>query len=426
MPHIIEMPKLTDTMTVGTVIKWLKQEGAAVKSGDMLAEVETDKAIMELESFFDGTLLKIFAPGGTRVALGSPLCAIGKAGESFAAPTSSPTLPAADEAPETMALGQVELPPSMPAVLPPIVRAPAPAAPSVAAEGGRLKVSPLARKLAAEKGIDLARVVGSGPAGRIVRADILAAESAPAANPGHSGFGARANGGPIQPERTIAVSSMRAAIGRRLVESKTQIPHFYLEVEIDASPLLALRQQLNAALAAEHLKLSVNDFMLKATAEALRRVPQVNSSWQGDRIQFFASAHVAFAVAIEDGLITPIIRDAHLKSVLQISRDAQDLARRAKERKLTPAEFTGGTFCVSNLGMLGVTRFAAIINPPNAAILAIGSAVKKPVVKQDQIVIADAIALTLSCDHRAIDGAIAARFLTTLKGLLEVPALLLV
>jgi len=380
---------------------------------------------MELESFFDGTMLKIFAPGGTRIELGSPLCVIGKAGETFAEPTSSPTLPTADEVPETMALGQVELPPIMPAQLPGMAHVSAPP-PSIPAEGGRIKVSPLARKLASEKAIDLAQVVGSGPGGRIVRADILAAESTLTTHSSQPNLAPRANGGSIQAERTIALSSMRAAIGRRLLESKTQIPHFYVEVEADASALLALRQQLNAALAVENIKLSVNDFMLKATAEALRRVPQMNSSWQGDRIQFFGSVHVAFAVAIDDGLVTPIIHDAQLKSVVQISRDAQDLARRAKDRKLAPAEFTGGTFCVSNLGMLGVTRFAAIINPPNAGILAIGSAVRKPVVKEDQIVVADTIVLTLSCDHRVIDGAIAAQFLAAVKRLLETPALLLV
>lgn len=423
MAHIIEMPKLTDTMTVGTVIKWLKQEGEAVKSGDMLAEVETDKAIMELESFFDGTLLKIFAPGGTRIALGFPLCAIGKAGETFDESTSAPASPAAEEFPETMAVAQMELPPPALARPPPTVPA---SAASVSADGGRLKVSPLARKLAAEKGIDLARLVGTGPAGRIVRADILAAECALAAHLAQSNFAAYLGNPLIQAERTTTVSSMRGAIARRLVESKTQIPHFYLEVEIDASPLLALRQQLNAALAREGVKLSVNDFMLKAAAEALRRVPAMNSSWQGDRIQFFASAHVAFAVAIDEGLITPVIRDAHLKTVLQISREAQDFAARAKGRKLAPAEFTGGTFCVSNLGMMGVTRFAAIINPPNAGILAVGAALRKPVVKEGQIVIADTIVLTLSCDHRVVDGAIAARFLAALKGLLESPALLLV
>jgi pyruvate dehydrogenase E2 component (dihydrolipoamide acetyltransferase) len=324
-----------------------------------------------------------------------------------------------------MALGQVELPPPVPAQLPRTAHVSAPA-PSIPTEGGRVKVSPLARKLAFEKGIDLARVVGSGPGGRIVRADILAAESTLTTHSSQPNLAARANGGSIQAETTIPLSSMRVAIGRRLLESKTQIPHFYVEVEADASALLALRQQLNAALAVENIKLSVNDFMLKATAEALRRVPEMNSSWQGDRIQFFGSAHVAFAVAIDDGLINPIIRDAHLKSVVQISRDAQDLARRAKDRKLAPAEFTGSTFCVSNLGMLGVTRFAAIINPPNAGILAIGSAVRKPLVKEDQIVISDTIVLTLSCDHRVIDGAIAARFLAAVQGLLETPALLLV
>ena len=226
--------------------------------------------------------------------------------------------------------------------------------------------------------------------------------------------------------RAVAVSNMRGAIARRLVESKTQLPHFYVEIEIDAAPLLAVREQLNTGLESQGVKLSVNDFILKASAEALRRVPQVNGSWQGDRIQYFAAAHVAFAVAIDDGLITPVIRDAHLKSVFQISVEAKSLGKLAKEKKLKPDQFTGGTFCVSNLGMMGIPKFSAIINPPNAAILAVGTTVKKPVVKNDQIVIGQTMTLTLSCDHRVVDGAVGAHYLGALKTLLEAPALLLV
>jgi pyruvate dehydrogenase E2 component (dihydrolipoamide acetyltransferase) len=218
---------------------------------------------------------------------------------------------------------------------------------------------------------------------------------------------------------------MRGAIARRLLESKTQLPHFYVEIEIDAAPLTTLREQLNATLEAEGVKLSVNDFILKASAEALRRVPQVNASWEGNQIRYFAAAHVSFAVAIEDGLITPVVRDAHLKSLFAISTEAKALGKRAKEKKLAPAEFTGGTFCVSNLGMMGIPRFSAIINPPNAAILAVGTVVRKPVVRGERIEIGQTLTVTLSCDHRVVDGAVGAQYLNALKTLLESPALLL-
>jgi pyruvate dehydrogenase E2 component (dihydrolipoamide acetyltransferase) len=219
---------------------------------------------------------------------------------------------------------------------------------------------------------------------------------------------------------------MRGVIAKRLLESKTQIPHFYLDIEVDAAPLLAIREQLNTGLEKEGVKLSVNDFILKACAEALRRVPAVNGSWEGTQIRYFGAAHISFAVAIEDGLITPVVRDAHLKSVFAISTEAKSLGKRAKEKKLTPAEFTGGTFCVSNLGMMGIPKFNAIINPPNAAILAVGAAVTKPVVKHGQIVVGQTMTLTLSCDHRVVDGLVGAQFLGALKALLESPALLLV
>jgi len=223
----------------------------------------------------------------------------------------------------------------------------------------------------------------------------------------------------------VPVSNIRATIGRRLLESKTQIPHFYLEIEVDAAPLLELRAQLNAALEKEGVKLSVNDFILKASADALRRVPAVNCAWEGTAIHQYSAAHVSFAVAIEDGLITPVIRDAHMKSIFAISTEAKSLGKRARDRKLAPAEFTGGTFCVSNLGMMGVDRFSAIINPPNAAILAVGATIKKPVVKGDAIVIGQRMSLTLSADHRVVDGAVGATFLSALRELLEKPALLL-
>ena len=445
MATIIDMPKLSDTMTTGDLVKWLKKEGDEVKTGDMLAEVQTDKATMELESFFDGVLLKIFAPDGSQVAVGDPLCAIGKPGEKVDAPAPKSAAPAPAEKKndekETSSTGasttsqnEVKAQPAAdapektdkePASPSPQKAEPAPTAPK---SEGRIKISPLARKLAEEKGIDPSTVTGSGPGGRIVRADILTAEKNPRPAKSVGGFtgGSPGKTGPIQEERVVPVSTMRGVIAKRLIESKTQIPHFYLDIEVDADPLLALRAQLNTGLEKEGVKLSVNDFILKASAEALRRVPAANASWEGTGIRYFGAAHVAFAVAIEDGLITPVIKDTHAKSVFTISTEAKALGKRAREKKLAPAEYTGSTFCVSNLGMMGITRFSAIINPPNAAILAVGTTVAKPVVKNGQIVIGNTMTLTLSCDHRVVDGALGAQFLAALKQLIEAPALLLI
>lgn len=449
MANIIEMPKLSDTMTVGTLVKWLKKEGDVVKSGTMLAEVETDKATMELECFFDGTLLKIFAPAGSQVPLGAALCAIGKPGEKVDAPTAPAAPKAAAPAPAPAVTAApapakpaasapvaVQTPPPPPP--PPVAPAPAPApAPAVvSAPGTRARISPLARKLAEEKGIPFANIKGTGPGGRIVRADILNAEK----NPPPAAAGKPAKAAPsapawpyrsvfdktaIQAEASVPASNMRATIARRLVEAKSQIPHFYLDIEVDAEPLLNLREQLNAGLAKDGVKLSVNDFILKAAAVALRAVPGVNTSWDGTAIKYHGAVHVSFAVAIEDGLITPVVRDIDQKSVFQISAEAKSLGGRAKDKKLQPAEYTGGTFCVSNLGMMGVDRFCAIINPPNAAILAVGATVKKPVVKNDEIVVGQRMTLTLSCDHRVVDGMLGAKFLAALKAHLESPSLLL-
>jgi pyruvate dehydrogenase E2 component (dihydrolipoamide acetyltransferase) len=321
------------------------------------------------------------------------------------------------------------------AVAPPKVHEPAATAASTA-PAVRVRISPLARKLAAEKGVDYSRLQGTGPGGRIVQSDILAAAATPAAAPSAPpsalvGAHSLLAKGPIQNDELVPVSNMRATIARRLVESKTQIPHFYLEVEIDAEPLLALRAQLNSGIEKDGVKLSINDLILRASADALRAVPAVNCSWEVDAagqaaIRRHSAAHVAFAVAIDDGLITPVIRDTHRKTVVQISIEARELAALAKARKLKPEQYSGGTFCISNLGMMGVERFTAIINPPNAAILAIGTTVKKPVVRNDQIVIGQRLSLCLSCDHRVVDGATGARYLAALKELLEKPALLLV
>jgi pyruvate dehydrogenase E2 component (dihydrolipoamide acetyltransferase) len=463
MANIIDMPKLSDTMSTGTLVKWLKNEGDAVKSGDMLAEVETDKATMELESFFDGTLIKIFAPAGSSVAIGAPLCAVGEKGEKVDAPAgAAPAAPAAkaEEQPKAEEKKAEAAPAAQPAkaeapaeesddtdaeAAPEAAAQPATTAPAVSTAGARIKISPLAKKVAAQHQIDPSRLTGTGPGGRIVKADVLAAVSDPtklkvagaaavsaakgsdkADKPTSTVTGSVLSKGPIQEARTVPASNMRATIAKRLLESKTQIPHFYLEIEVDASALLALRGQLNSGLEKQGVKLSVNDFVLKASAEALRRVPGVNASWTGTGIEYHPAAHVSFAVAMEDGLITPVIRDANDKSVFQISAEAKPLGKRAKDKKLKPNEFTGGTFCVSNLGMMGITKFSAIVNPPNAAILAVGTTVEKPVVKDGAIVVGQTMVLTLSCDHRVVDGALGAQFLSALKELLEQPLLLLV
>ncbi len=441
MAEVITMPKLSDTMTVGTLVKWLKKEGDTAKFGDLLAEIETDKATMEFESFGNGVILKIYAPAGSQIAIGAPLLAVGTAGET-APDAPAPAAPAAEKAapaptPSTTAV------PAVVAPAPATVAAAAPAAPAapshapaapLRAAGERIKISPLAKKLAAEKSLDPAFIKGSGPGGRIVRVDVIAADAAGTAKSGAKPAGASSSGGraasffsgPIQEERTVPVSNMRGVIAKRLIESKTTAPHFYLEIEVDAEPLATLRAQLNAGLEKSGVKLSVNDLILKASAEALRKVPDVNASWEGTQTRYFGAAHVSFAVALPDGLITPVIRDAHEKSVFQISTEAKALGKLAKDKKLKPDQYTGGTFCVSNLGMMGIPKFYPIINTPNAAILGVGTSVTKPVVKNGQIVVGSTMTLTLSCDHRVVDGAVGAQFLNALKQLLESPALLLV
>lgn len=425
-------------MTSGTLINWLKKEGEQVSSGDVLAEVETDKATMELESFSDGVLLKQFVQAGSEVQVGAPICAVGEKGEKVDAPAASGDSAkeaqsdkskkedepakeekAGDEKADKQSEDKQE-------------KALEASAPSGSSEG-RLKSSPLARRIAAEKGVSLEGISGTGPGGRIVKADVLSAAEAPAKPAAKSAPAPSAVplGNSIAEEGDLPVSKMRSVIAQRLLESKTQIPHFYLEVEVDVEPLLKLRSQINSALSEVDptkggIKLSVNDFVLKACAEALRRVPAVNTSWQGDSIRQHGNVHLSFAVAIDDGLVTPVIRDCHVKGIRDISIEAKALAKRARDRKLTPNEMSGGTFCISNMGMMGIDRFCAIINPPNTAILAVGSTVKKPVVKNDQIVIGQRMSLTLSADHRVVDGAVGAAFLTALKSILESPATILV
>ena len=398
-------------MTEGVLAKWQQKGGDTIKPGEVIAEVETDKATMDLEAYDKGTSLQISAPEGSKVAINGRIAIVGEPGEkvdslSAPAPVASAT-PAAktvtSSAPApTVAVAPVVAPVNM----------------------GRVKISPLAKKVAAEKGVDVSGVAGSGPGGRIVRRDVESAQGGGSVRSSAGIFG----GKPIAQDGVRPVSQMRAAIARRLVESKTTAPHFYVEREVDAAPLAKLRASANAALemAGEKLKLSVNDFVLKASVEALRRVPAVNSSWEGASIRQHGAVHLAFAVALPDGLITPVIRNAHAKDFRTIAREAKDLGAKAKAGKLQPEEYTGGTFTVSNLGMIGVERFSAILNPPQAAILAVGATVKKPVVAANgAIVPGERMSLTVSADHRVVDGLMAGEFLKALVEVLESPGVLL-
>jgi pyruvate dehydrogenase E2 component (dihydrolipoamide acetyltransferase) len=412
MAKEITMPALSPSMTEGVLAKWHKKVGDTIKPGEVIAEVETDKATMDLEAFDKGTLLAIAAPEGSKVVVNGRIAMIGEPGEKVeAVSVAAPTQPTPAVAPATSTVS------SSAAVFAP---APMPAVPSAS---GRVKASPLAKKIAADKGVNLAHLAGSGPGGRIVRKDV---EGAP-------GGGARSaaslfGGKPIAQDTTRPVSQMRAAIARRLVESKTTAPHFYVEREADAAPLGRLRSSANEALelAKANLKLTVTDFVLKATVEALRRVPAVNSSWEGNAIRQHGAVHLAFAVALPDGLITPVIKNAHAKDLRTMAREAKELGAKAKAGKLQPEEYTGGTFTVSNLGMVGVERFAAILNPPQAAILAVGATVKKPVLASNGAVIpGERMSLTVSADHRVVDGLVAGEFLKALVELLENPGVLL-
>jgi len=424
MAKDILMPLLSPSMTEGTLVKWLKKEGDAVKSGDVLAEVETDKATMDLEAFDSGILRKILISEGTKVPVQTRIGIIGAKDEKI--DESAPAAPAAPA--PTAAPAEAKATPSdkkEEAKTPAPASAASTTTTTAASSGGRIKASPLAKKIAAEKGVALASLAGSGPGGRIVKNDVLNAPANGHTPGGGSSIYAR---GPIAKEGSTKLTTIRSIIAKRLLESKTTIPHFYLEIEVDAKPLLDLRVQLNDSLGKlkPPVKLSLNDFVLKAAAEAVRRVPAVNASFEGDAIRQHPDVQLSFAVAIAEGLITPIIREAQNKSLIQISGEAKALAAKAKEGKLKPEEFQGGTFTVSNLGMLGIDSFSAIINPPQVAILAIGNIVKKPVVgANDTIVVGHRQSITLSCDHRVVDGAVGAAFLKELRELIEKPALLL-
>jgi pyruvate dehydrogenase E2 component (dihydrolipoamide acetyltransferase) len=432
----IEMPKLSDTMTEGTLIKWHKKIGDEIEIGDILADIETDKATMEMEAFDDGVLTEILIPEGGRAAIGAILAVLGGNSTPVAAPVETRQPPA--ESPPA----PVQSPSPTPAAAAPIT-----------SSGDRLKVSPLARKMATELGVNLTTLTGSGPAGRIVKSDVQNASAAPAKSlptPSSEANAAAALAAAMKSKATTAaptaaapapqaivpvakdgderieLSSMRKIIASRLLTSKTTIPHFYLHVEVDAAPLMEIRKQANAQAETTHKnKYSLNDFILKAVISAAAAVPAVNASFAGDHIVKFKHVGLSVAIAVEDGLVTPVIKQAETKSMLEISMAVKDFAVRAKDRKLKPDEFDGGTITVSNLGAWGIESFDAIVNPPQSAILSVGAAIEKPVVKNGQIVPGIRMNLGLSCDHRVIDGAVGAAFLAEIKKLLEQPALML-
>jgi pyruvate dehydrogenase E2 component (dihydrolipoamide acetyltransferase) len=437
MATLIDMPKLSDTMTVGTLVRWLKNVGDSISNGDMIAEIETDKATMEVECFDDGILLKRYCGEGDEVVVGDPIAAIGEAGEEApAAKSAAPAKAEAPATPEPVAETTAAAPEPVAAAPEPVAAAPEPVAAPVASTGGRIKASPLAKKIAAEKGIDLATIHGSGPGGRIVKDDVLNAKPVAAA-PAAAASAPAAAPAPVAPAATleelvIPVSNMRKSIGKALVASKTQAPHFYLQIEVNGAPLAKLRAELNANLAnlppeQGGAKFSVNDLTLKAAAEAVRRVPAINRSWEGDTIKQHANVHLAFGVAIDDGLVTPVIRNAETKGLREIGAEAKVLIKKARGKKLTPNEMSGSTLTVTNLGMFGISDFYGIINPNNAAILSIGATIKKPVVNEnDEIVVGQVMKIGLSGDHRTIDGAVGAQYLQALKAILEAPATMLV
>ena len=416
----IEMPKLSDTMTEGTVVKWRKAVGDSVSVGDVIAEIETDKAVMELEAFDEGTLTEIYVNAGRKARIGEKLALL--LGVSEAAPVreddsvSAETRSAPDVAKPAQTNNQTT--PAKPAH--DLVQ-------TVADSSGRVKVSPLARKIAAASGLDLSRVRGSGPGGRVVAKDLPAAPKA-ALHPAAMASAAVVPQTLPDGAKRIPLSGMRKIIAERLLASKTQIPHFYLNIEVDAGELLRLRAQFNESLEkAGAGKLTINDFILKAVVAAAAKVPRVNASFAGDAIIEYADVHLSVAVAIDDGLVTPVIRQAQKKSLREISEAVKDLATRARTKKLKPEEYQNGTLTVSNLGSHGIENFSAVINPPQAIILAIGAIVKKPVVNaRDEIVPAHRMAIGLSADHRVVDGAIGAEYLAELRRLIENPALMLI
>lgn len=427
MAKIIGLPKLSPTMEEGTLVEWTKKEGDPVEVDDLLAEVETDKATMEFRSFDKGVLLKILVQPGESLAPDTPVAIIGEAGEDISAllaeveagrakskqaaeAPASPADPGGAAAATATATGTAAS--STPA------SSTAGQTPQAAPRAdGRVLASPLVRRMAREEGVDLSVVGGSGPHGRIIKRDLEAFLTSGGA------AAATRDAGPRPGPRVVKASQMRKTIARRLTESKQNVPHFYLTVDIDAEPMIAARQQMNALLDGE--KVSFNDIVLKACAIALRNVPECNASWMGDEIHYHQVVDISVAVAVPDGLVTPVVRDADRKGVLAIAREVKELAARARDKKLKPEEMTGGTFSISNLGMFGIEEFAAVINPPEGALLAVGSIRDAVVVRGGELAAGKRMKVTLSCDHRVVDGAVGARWLQELQRLLESPMAML-
>ncbi|WP_300014782.1 pyruvate dehydrogenase complex dihydrolipoamide acetyltransferase [uncultured Roseobacter sp.] len=433
MPIEILMPALSPTMEEGTLAKWLVKEGDTVSSGDIMAEIETDKATMEFEAVDEGTIGKILVAEGTEgVKVNTPIAVLLEDGESAddiktaapeaaqAADAGNEAAPAASEAPAIPAAGSTPAP--------------------QAADGTRIFASPLARRIAADKGLNLADIKGSGPHGRIIKADVEGASATPkpaaASTPAAAPAAAAPATGPAadavmamydgRDYEEISLNGMRKTIAARLTEAKQSIPHFYLRRDIELDALLKFRGELNKQLESRSVKLSVNDFIIKACALALQSVPDANAVWAGDRMLKLKPSDVAVAVAIEGGLFTPVLKDAEMKSLSALSAEMKDLAGRARDRKLAPHEYQGGSFAISNLGMFGIDNFDAVINPPHGAILAVGAGAKKPIVGKDgELAVATVMSVTLSVDHRVIDGALGAKLLQAIKENLENPMTML-
>lgn len=408
MAEVIRMPKMSDTMTEGVIVAWHKKVGDDVKSGDILAEVETDKATMELENYVKGTLLHIGIEAGQSVPVDAVIAIVGAKGEDVtallagaSAPAAATTTPAVETAPKS----EIATPKSE----------------TSQSSDSRLKASPLAKKIAEEKGLDLSKVPGSGDNGRIVKKDV---ESyTPAASSSNKPAVSLPAIVGAESFDDVAVSQMRKAIGRRLSESKNGAPHFYLTMSINMDKVIEARKVMNDI---SPVKISVNDIIIKAVAASLRANPKVNSSWLGDKIRMNHHIHIGVAVAIEDGLIVPVVKFADNKTISHISAEVKELADKAKNKKLQPNEFEGSTFTISNLGMFGIDQFTAIINPPESCILAVGAAKETVIVENGQMKVANIMKVTLSCDHRSVDGAVGSAFLQTLKDMLENPVRLLV
>jgi pyruvate dehydrogenase E2 component (dihydrolipoamide acetyltransferase) len=417
MAEIVRMPKMSDTMTEGVVAKWHKKVGDQIKSGDLVAEIETDKATMEFESYQSGTLLYIGVEEGKAAPVDGVLAILGNPGEDFRSLLNSESKAEKKETQPVPSKTEVKQEtPSAPAKKTDTKTPPAIVAPSGSTDS-RIKASPLARTLAVEKGLDLSKVKGSGDNGRIIKRDIEWFKQG-----SFVASGALSNVVTKESFEEVAVSQMRKTIARRLSESKFSAPHFYLTLDIEMSNCMEAREAINAA---TQSKISFNDFVIKACAAALKQHPHVNASWQGDTIRINHHVHIGVAVAVEDGLLVPVVKYADSKTLTQINSEVKMFAQKARDKKLQPSDWGGNTFTISNLGMYDIEEFTAIINPPDACILAVGAIKAVPVVKNNQVVPGNVMRITLSCDHRVVDGVTGAKFLQTVKGFLENPILLL-